>query len=218
MGVRGLKKCVICGRNLSWFEENICMDCSNLYSLSDFGIIAEKIIVWACEGMRLPNMLSFGSTVKFKRWHGNYIRCFYHINDEIYSYTAREIFITALPLDAKITAVVEFVGNTLKNKRSLIIFSEFVARNFAFWNDGTVAFNLTEGPNYHAFVEVNGSGKFLNLSQKDVFWAISVALENLNGIVKEQLRKFAENFYFFPREWEKYRNYVDIKSFDCIWI
>jgi len=211
-------KCALCGSELKWNQKYICTGCSLKYNFTDFGLLVDDIVEWACVGMRLPNMLAFGNTVKFNRWHGNYVKCFYYVDDREYPYLSKQLFVTALPKNAKITAVIEFVGNTIKKSRCLVIFSEFRVEDWAFWSDGTNAFKLSEEPKYYAFVEINGSSKSFKLDEKTVFWITATALEYLEIPIREQFRKFTENFYFFPRDFSKYRNYVDIEKFDCIWI
>lgn len=176
------------------------------------------IVEWAAYGMRLPNMLRFGSEVKFKRWHGNYIRCFVKIGNFIHKGYAPGFFIPG-----KIVAAAEFVGNTLKQQKTLVIFSEFEAEDFAAWSDGTHVFKRKGDVKYSAYMEIrNWSGEVevtrsFELEPKEVFKLSETALNYLSGEVRDQLKLFFENFYFLPRKREEFEHYYNIDEYDCIW-
>ncbi len=183
----------------------------------------QHIIEWAAYGMELPrNMLKYGSEVKFRRWHGNYIRCTVKIGDWVYKGASPGFF-----APGKIVAAAEFVGNTIRQNRCLILFSEFEAEDWAVWSNGTHAFKRRSDIKYHAFVEIQNwkygkpesvySATF-NLSQEEVFELAKTALDYVNERVRKQLKLFFENFYFLPRKWEEFANYVDIDKYDCVWV
>lgn len=177
----------------------------------------KEIVKWAAYGMSLPNLLRYGSEVKYRRWHGNYIRCMVKMGEFIHKGYAPRFFIPG-----RIVAVAEFVGNTLSRERCLILFSEFEAIDWAVWGDGTHVYKCKGDVKYSAYVELKRDNlqifsQMFEISQSEVFELAETALDNVEGKVKSQLRIFFENYYFLPRDRDRYKHYVDIDKYDCIW-
>ena len=195
-------------------------------SFSDFC----DIVVWAAYGMHQPNLIKYGSEVKYNRWHGNYIRCGVYL-DNLRSLEWGPVLGVFTP--GKITAFVEFEGNTLSKRRNLILFSEFEAEDWAIWSDGTVVFKRRTDISYYAYIEVRKYdwdlatskerypviySRFYQIPQEDVFRLTRSALDHVDGVVKKQLRQFFENFYFLPRVRRKFAAYSYIGRYDCLWV
>jgi len=181
----------------------------------------KDIVVWAAYGMSLPNMLKFGSEVRFRRWHDNYIRCIVIFNDD-----PRLLYLGYAPpffAGGRVVAAAEFVGNTLRQLKTLVIFSEFEAEDCAMWSDGTIAFKRTEDVRYWAYVEIRSCrgevevSKEFEMSQTEVFKLANTAVDYVSGAIRRQLKTFFENFYFLPRKREEFEHYYRIDEYDCIW-
>jgi len=180
----------------------------------------KDIVTWAAYGMSLPNMLRYGAEVKFTRWHGNYIRCMVVMKMPwgLYLGSSPPFF-----APGRIVAAAEFVGNTLKQQKTLVIFSEFEAEDCSMWSDGTIAFKRRSNVDYKAYVEIrkwNGEveiSRSFDMEMEDVFRLAETALDHVSGEVKNQLKLFFENFYFLPRRKEEFEHYYRIEEFDCIW-
>jgi hypothetical protein len=107
--------------------------------------------------------------------------------------------------------------------RCLILFSEFEAVDWAFWNTGVIAYKLSSPVTYSAYLELwDGTRQALSESfeipQKDVFELARTALNYIpDSNAEKQLRLFFENFYFLPRARREYAIYASIDKYDCIW-